>query len=62
MKDIIRSYAPGVKEVFASVEIQEKTKSVEFESKLFSSKSALSGLKDHTLNLENKEQGTELQA
>ena len=48
MKEIISTYAPGVSEVFAAVEVEEKTKSVEIENKLFSSKAALSGLKDHS--------------
>ena len=48
MKEVISTYAPGVNEVFAAVDIQEKTKTVEFENKLFSSKTALSGLKEHT--------------
>ena len=52
MKEIISTYAPGVTEVFAAVEVQEKTKAVEIENKLFSSKSALSGLKDHTMQNE----------
>ena len=52
MREVISTYAPGVKEVFAAVDVQEKSKAVEFESKLFSSKSALSGLREHSVNKE----------
>lgn len=45
MNEIISTYAPGVNEIFSAVDVAKKEKNVEFASKLFSSKSALSGLK-----------------
>lgn len=45
MIDVISTYAPGVDEIFSAVDVAKKEKSVEFANKLFSSKSALSGLK-----------------
>lgn len=53
MKNVISNFAPGVTEVFAAIDVKEKTKSVEFESKLFHSKSQLSGLKDNALTQED---------
>ena len=53
MKNTISTFAPGVTEVFSAVDVKEKTKSIEFESKLFHSKSQLSGLKDNSLTQED---------
>ena len=55
MREKISTYAPGVNEVFAAVDVELKEKVVEIENKLFSSKAALSGLKDHTANVANEE-------
>lgn len=48
MREKIRNFAPGVTEIHSAVEIEDKEKTVEIEFSKFSSKSSLSGLKDHT--------------
>ena len=53
MRENISTFAPNVTEVFAAVEVENKTKTVEFESKLFASKSHLSGLKENQTSQEN---------
>ena len=55
MREKISTYAPGVNEVFAAVEVKEVEKFVEIENKLFSSKAALSGLKDQTASVAQEE-------
>ena len=51
MKERISTYAPGVNEVFAAVDVAKIEKCVEIENKLFTSKAPLSGLKDFTANV-----------